>query len=118
MAHLGGSHQRGWGLYIPEQLSGIPMATLPSLLRCDCKPGLCDQYKHNRPIYTEFTLLLRLIRPHHPPWMKATIKQRRSCNLGLINSVKSPQVRRIRHCGRLTLVNKRSTRSSMQLDQL
>ncbi|KAI2504067.1 hypothetical protein MHU86_10349 [Fragilaria crotonensis] len=77
----------GNGLCVPEASSDTPTAALPSM-SIDCRPGSFDR-NDPRPMCAEFELLLRLIRPHHPPWTKAMNHSAALERLGLINSIKS-----------------------------
>ena len=63
-----------------------PKAALPSM-SVGCRPGgSLDQYDH-RHVCAESESLLRLIRPHHPPWMKAVYHSSAALErVGLMNS--------------------------------
>ena len=49
-----------------------------------CRQGSFDR-NDQQPLCAEFGFLLRLIRPHHPPWMKAVIHNAALARVGLIN---------------------------------
>ena len=66
---LQGGPAIGEGLCVRERFTHTPAAASPSM-SVGFSPGSSDQYDH-QPMCAESELLPRLIRPHHPPWMKA-----------------------------------------------
>jgi hypothetical protein len=76
----------GNGLCAQERFSDTPTAALPPTNRY-CRHGSFDR-NDQQPLCAEFGFLLRLIRPHHPPWTKAVIHSAALERVGLINSMK------------------------------
>lgn len=106
----------GIGLCAKKRCSSTPTAALPPM-SLYCRHGSFD---HNdpQPLCAEFGLLLRLIRPHHPPWMKAVIHSAALERVGLINSMESVASAAhppLQDKG-LTLALEVITSSSLQLD--